>query len=105
MHEDEHAENCFKRCGHRFAHVHAFLDQYYREFGLSHRMLLHHKKDVELIVKRFGEQAREPAEQHIFEDVGEVPGDWTWYGDPIFLKLEDYDRFRAEFKKLYPEDF
>ncbi len=108
MHEKEHAENCFERCGRRFSHVHAFLDQYYQDFGASHRCLLHHKKGVDLIAKKFGEEAREPAKQHILEDLPlatDIPEDWHFYGDPIFLKLEDYGRFRLEFKMLYPDDF
>lgn len=105
MFVDDHARSSRENFGKPFVEVHFFLDKYFKEFGPSHRIFLHHKKGVELVVKRFGEEARKPAELHIKEDVGCLPDDWNAYGDPVFINLELYDDFVAELKIIYPDDF
>lgn len=101
MERTYHERVCKDRFGKKFTHVHIYLDKYFGKYGPSHRALLHHKQGVELVVHHFGEAARGPAEQHIMDDVRCVPDDWGWYGDPFFLKLELYDKFDRELKKLY----
>ena len=98
----QHADACMKEFGEPFHEVHNFLDQYYREYGLAHWSLLHHRLGVELIVERFGEKARAPAELHIRQDTGgELPEDWSFYGEPLLIQIEDYDKMDAELRKLY----
>jgi hypothetical protein len=109
MDEKWHSERSLRFFGETYSEVHAFLDRYFREFGPSHRQLLHHKKGIELVVEIFGEDSRKHAEQHIIDDLkmistSEIPDDWEWYGKPFLLRLEDYGRFRYVLKKLYPQD-
>lgn len=105
MFVDDHVRSSREKFGKSFSEVHFFLDQYFKRFGPSHRILLHHQKGVELVVKQFGEEAKKPAELHIQEDVGCLPEDWHSYGDPVFINLELYDDLEAELKILYPDDF
>ena len=98
----QHTDSCIRKFGKPFYEVHRFLDQYYQAYGLGHRRLLHHRLGVELIVKQFGESARGPAELHVREDTGgELPEDWSFYGEPFLLKIEDYENQDNELRKLY----
>lgn len=103
MYIAQHADSSFKTFGKQFYAVHEYLDQYSAKYrGFAHRRLLHHRLGVELAVKQLGERARGPSEQHIREDTGgELPDDWAFYGEPVLLKLEDYDRQDADLIKLY----
>ena len=82
--------------------------------GLGHRLLLHHQKGVDLVAKRYGEEARPAAELHIIRDLlpetdlGEwvnlreqIPTDWRGYGEPVFLDLELYDQLEKDLKELF----
>lgn len=115
MHEEAHQASSRRLLGRDFAEVHAYLDRYYWEFGIGHRCVLHHRRGIEKIVERFGEDAREPAELHILEDqqlaekIDEnwrdlrhlIPASWKDYGEPVLLHLEQYDLLAAELDKLY----
>ena len=89
MMREEHARSCEAAFGEGFREVHDFLDQYAHRFPRIHRKLYHHKKGVELIVAKFGPEARKAAERHIVEDEGFVPEDHTYFeaDDPDLLKL------------------
>lgn len=103
MEIDQHAEACFRAFGEAYYEVHQFLDQFSREFsGYAHRRLLHHRLGVALVVQRFGKEAQKAAELHIRQDTCEaIPEDWSDYGEPVLLVLEDYDRQDAILKSLY----
>jgi prophage maintenance system killer protein len=45
MDEKWHSQRSLKFFGQTYSEVHAFLDKYFREFGPSHRQLLHHGPD------------------------------------------------------------
>lgn len=106
MYAAQHADACIKQFGRPFYEVHHFLDRYQAEYrGYEHRRLQHHRLGVELVVKEYGEEARAPAELHIRQDTaGELPEDWSFYGEPLLLKIEDYDKQEAELRKLYGDD-
>ena len=56
--------------------VHNFFDQTKACYpGQSHRLILHNDFGIELAARIFGEAYRQAAEDHVIEDVGEVP---TW---------------------------
>lgn len=103
---EEHERACACRFGQPHTEVHVFLDHYYREFrGNNHRLLLHHKKGVDLVVERFGEAARGPAEQHVLLDYGFVPESWEELENRFFpTSLEEEAAVAAELQKLYGED-
>jgi hypothetical protein len=102
----QHADSCYKLFGKSFYEVHRFLDQYWNIFpGFAHRRILHHSLGVDLVAERFGESAREPAELHIRQDTGgELPDDWSFYGEPILLDLDAYDKQDAELRRLYGDE-
>ena len=59
MTQQQHEQECLITFGKSFAEVHRFLDQYSARIrGHNHRMLLHHKRGVELVLQKFGEEAR-----------------------------------------------
>jgi hypothetical protein len=101
-----HADACYQQFGKPYFDVHHFLDQFAFEFsGYAHRRLLHHQLGVNLVVMEFGETARQAAELHIRQDTSDsIPEDWSDYGEPILLQLEDYDRQDAILKELYGTD-
>ena len=101
----EHAESCKNQLGRSFLEVHRFLDQFYRDFGLGHRSMLHHQLGIEVIEKEFGEEARRPAELHIREDTGgDLPEDWSYYGKPLFVQIKEYARLCAALRQIYGEE-
>lgn len=48
--------------------IHAFIDQYWEMFEDDHRVVLHHKKGVAYLVKKFGEENRRIIMQHMLDD-------------------------------------
>jgi hypothetical protein len=55
--------------GKDFTQVHAYLDQFDLIYGMSHRQLFHHQAGIDLIVRKFGKEARAAAEIHIIENL------------------------------------
>jgi hypothetical protein len=104
--QEEHEKACMEKFGESFAEVHAFLDQYYAQFpGTNHRRLLHHKRGVELVVRKFGEAARGPTEQHVELDWGWLPESWEDLDQHYFpLDIEEEVAMGQELLKLYGED-
>jgi hypothetical protein len=111
MYIAQHADACFNKFGKTYYEIHEFLDQYqekYVDYGIAHRRLLHHKLGIDLIVKRFGEEARGPSDLHIRQDVGEqLPEDWTYYDcydDILNLDINLLSLQNSELRKLYGDD-
>jgi len=52
--------------------IHEFLDRYFLTHGTDHRVILHHKFGIKLVIQRFGPDAAAIAEQHIRDD---------WFGN------------------------
>lgn len=107
MTQQQHEQECLAEYGQPFSEVHIFLDQYYSRFpGINHRILLHHQRGIELVVQRFGESARGPAEQHIQLDWGFLPESWKDLADYYFpLSLDEEDFIDTELERIYPEYF
>lgn len=103
MKQEEHERLCSETFGKPFAEVHAYLDQYYPMFrNNNHRLLLHHQQGIELVVERFGEEARGPAEQHIELDWGFVPTSCVELEKYFFpLSNEEEALLKRELHKLY----
>lgn len=114
----EHCATCQKLLGNAFKEVHAFLDHFFPQYGMSHRQILHHQLGVELIAAQFGEEVRAAAELHIIEDLmpgveldqdwqtlrGQIPTTWLPYGEPLFVDLALYDELAQELLNIYGED-
>lgn len=90
MHHDQHAKHTLRIYGRRADEVHAFLDQFWPKYRISHRRLLHHRLGVELAVRQLGETAWGPAELHIIDDLGCIPETWLDH-DPRVVYLEPCD--------------
>jgi Domain of unknown function (DUF6915) len=111
MYIAQHADACFYKFGKAYYEIHEFLDQYqeeYVDYGIAHRLLLHHKLGIDLIAQRFGEEARGPADLHIRQDLKEqLPEDWTYYGhfdDILDLGRNLLNMQNNELQKLYGDD-
>ena len=65
-----HCNDCVKRLGKPYKHVHRYLDQYARNFKGSklHRYILHNKRGIEKVRRRWGNEAAEAAKIHIWRD-------------------------------------
>ena len=78
------------------------------DYGIAHRRLLHHKLGIDLIAKRFGEEARGPSELHIRQDLeGQLHEDWTYYhdyDDVLNLDRNILNKQNNELRKVYGDD-
>ncbi len=112
MRREEHEERSQILFGRKFTEIHEFLDSYFSMFGPYHRIVLHHQLGVERVVQKFPGSVRKVAEQHIIDDLGNVPEDWrngfdfdldyadTWLSRKTALGKGD---LKAVIKNLYPE--
>ena len=114
----EHCATSLRLLGRKLEEVHAFLDHFFPQYGMSHRQILHHQLGVELVTAQFGEEARTAAELHIIEDLlpgveldqdwqtlsGQIPATWLPYGEPLFVDLALYDELAQELLNIYGED-
>lgn len=112
-----HSATCLRLLGLEFKEVHAFLDQFFPKYGMSHRCLLHHQLGVEILAAQFGEESRPAAELHIIEDLrpgveldqdwqnlkSQIPRSWKDYPEPLFVDLALYDQLDQDLKDLYLE--
>ena len=108
MEQIEHEKSAMAKFGKPFSEVHAFLDQFFPDFGPSHRRIFHHQRGVDLMVAKLGPDARAVAEQHILDDIRmfepmatKIPLDWEWYGEQTFLGPQDAIRLRDVMVNLY----
>ncbi len=89
MHFDDHVKHTLRIYGRRAQEVHMFLDQFFPKYHFAHRRLLHHRKGIQLIVKKFGESAWGPAELHIVDDLGAIPNSWLDYPNEFLNPGDD----------------
>ncbi|WDP89303.1 MAG: hypothetical protein HUN04_06000 [Desulfobacter sp.] len=87
MKREEHEQRSIEMFGKPFSEVHAFLDQYFAMFGPYHRIVLHHRRGLELMNQQIPGPVRQVGEGHIIDDLGFIPEDWT---DPEFDMDRDY---------------
>jgi len=74
---EEHCKECKQKLGYAYPHVHRFLDKYAKKYNYSkrHRKILHNKKGIELVEKKWGKRAKQAAILHIQADEKENPYD------------------------------
>lgn len=92
---EQHAKHTLRIFGRRADEVHIFLDQYWAKYRISNRRLLHHRLGVRLAVEKFGETRWGPAEPHIVDDLGCLPGSWIDH-DPHVVYMELLDEVEQE---------
>lgn len=74
----EHCADCQKQLGKDWSVVHRWLDEFFAKMGYHerHRDIRHHKKGIEEVRQKWGDQAAEAARIHIERDFnGWVPND------------------------------
>ncbi len=77
-HYKEHCLECERRLGNQWCVVHLWLDEFFAKCGYTelHRDVRHHKKGIEEVRLKWGDQAAEAARIHIEMDFdGWVPDD------------------------------
>ncbi len=111
MYLAQHADACYKEFGDQYYEIHKFLDQYqgeYEEYETLHRIFLHHRLGVELIVKKFDDDNMcGSAELHIRQDLGgELPEDWSFYKNDKFYQEDDQlrQKINLELRDLYGDE-
>ena len=83
MKREEHEQRSIEMFGKPFPEVHEFLDQYFAMFGPYHRIVLHHRKGLELLNQQIPGPVRKVAEQHIIDDLGRIPDGFWDHDGPI----------------------
>ena len=107
MKKEEHEQRTIEMFGKPWTEVHAFLDQYFGQYGPYHRVLLYHRLGIALICKEIPGPVRQVAEQHIIDDLGYIPDDPY---APEFTMDRDLcngwnmgNDYKAEIEQLYPD--
>ena len=72
----EHCADCLKELGNDWSVVHRWLDELFIMLGEKHRDVRHHRKGIEEVRKKWGDEAARAAEIHISRDFfGFIPED------------------------------
>jgi|GEM_PF-3287738 len=100
----DHEQRSLSIWGRKHTPIHLFLDQFFKDYGQYHRVVLHHQKGVELVVQNFGEEARKPAEKHIYDDIRKIPESWNDY-NYWGLPIEYFDHFLSRNAGQAPGSF
>jgi hypothetical protein len=104
MKQEEHENISLAMFGEKHQKVHEFLDQFFPKYGIYHRVVLHHRLGITLVVQKFSESARLAAEQHIMDDMGCIPNDFREFDfnlDHANSRLPGKD-LMADLRQLYP---
>lgn len=74
-----HEQDCIKRLGKPYTHVHRFLDQYAKQYKGSklHRKHLHNDKGLRIIKKKWGSKAYQAGRIHLWRDNQGSGGDFV----------------------------
>jgi hypothetical protein len=111
MKKEEHEQQNIEMFGHAHKNVGEWLDRFYAVFGVRHRIILHHRKGINLLIQEIPGPVRKVAEEHIISDLGEIPDgpDWLYfdldrqYADKYRIKNghENHDPLAVVLEKLY----
>lgn len=72
-HLDDHCAHCRQLLGHEWRKVHLWLDKLYEKHGPLHRPYRHHAEGIEVVRKRWGDEAAWAAKIHIIVDCWGIP--------------------------------
>lgn len=104
MKEEEHENISMAMFGKKYREVHEFLDQFFPKYGICHRVVLHHRLGISLVVQKFSGATRAAAEQHIIDDMSCIPNDFREF-DFEFEKANAWspgNNLMADLRQLYP---
>jgi hypothetical protein len=104
MKQEEHENISLVKFGKKYREVHEFLDQFFPKNGIYHRVVLHHRLGISLVVQKFSESARPAAEQHIIDDLSCIPNDFREF-DFDFEHGNTWspgNDLTADLRQLYP---
>lgn len=89
-------------------YIHLFLDQFFKEYREDHRVILHHKKGIELVGKLYGYDAMVIAENHIRDDweggLPNGPNDLNYYRYVWAYDLHDFVAAHKFANELFSEE-
>jgi hypothetical protein len=108
MEIDKHCKNTMSILGKPYREIHMAIDQFYPNYrGSMHWIVLHHQLGIELLVERYGEEARRPAEIHIEDDMGFVPDapDDPRLLNQVDLRVEFLAQLRKDLRAVFNRDF
>lgn len=104
----KHCKNTMIILGKPYREIHMAIDQFFHNYrGSMHWTVLHHQLGIELLVERYGEEARQPAEIHIEDDMGFIP---DGPADPrlikeVDLRVEYLAQLREDLQALFGQSF
>jgi hypothetical protein len=104
MKREEHEKISLAMFGEKHRKVHEFLDQFFPKYGIYHRVVLHHQLGISLVVQKFSGAVRPVAEQHIIDDMGNIPNDFREF-DFEFQYADSWlpgNDLMADLRQLYP---
>ena len=85
----DHESESLNLFGKPFTEIHNWLDEYAgsEQYGMKHRKIRHHRSGINEAIRIFGNDAKNPATQHIISDLKEEG--WT-ENDHFPENEEDY---------------
>jgi hypothetical protein len=101
----QHNEDCARFLGEPFENVNRWIDEYFAQYGPTHRRFRHHREGVEQAHELFGERGGIAAAIHILRDCRHIPRKEDYdlgYVDALGLKK---DWSTAAYIKYSQEDF
>lgn len=72
MKQEDHEQKTLAIWGRKYTFIHEWLAQHFARFGPMHRIILHHQRGIELLIKAFPQEDPEMIEKvarrHIKDD-------------------------------------
>ena len=69
----QHNNDCLKFLGEPFENVNRWVDEYFTQYGPTHRRFRHHREGIEEVRTLFGDRAATAAAIHILRDCRQIP--------------------------------
>jgi hypothetical protein len=101
----QHNSDCLKLLGESFENVNRWMDEYFNQYGPTHRKFRHHREGIEEARQLFGDRAAKAAAIHVLRDCRQIPRKQDYdlgYVDPLGLKRS---WSTAAYIKYSQEDF
>ena len=76
MRYQDHCRRCEQALGKDWGVVHRWMDEFARTGGTmmgTHRVYRHHREGIEEVRAKWGDEAADAAELHVFDDFGFIP--------------------------------
>ena len=101
----QHNRDCFRFLGEPFPNVNTWIDEFFTQYGPTHRRFRHHREGIEEARQLFGDRGALAAAIHVLRDCRHIPRKNDYeigYVDPLGLKT---NWSAAAYIKYSEEDF